>query len=190
MEIEAKLSVESHDVVRSALGAAKARYVSLVLETNHIFDAPDHGLRAAGKGLRVRINHHLDDQHEEVVITVKGPLQPGPLKSREEHEMIVSDAKEAVQFLKTLGYVPVLSFQKRRETWELGGCKVELDEVPHLGKFVEIEGPSESSVIQVQRDLELAELPVIRTSYVAMIAKWMGVNGAAGNELTFPKASS
>jgi len=177
MEIEAKLSVENHDVVRRALSGQNARRVSLVLETNHILDTPDHTLRAAGKGLRVRINHHLNDQHEEVVITVKGPLLPGPLKSREEHEMVVSDAKEAVQFLKTLGYVPVLSFQKRRETWELADCKVELDEVPHLGKFVEIEGPSESSVIQVQKDLKLAALPVIRTSYVAMIAKWMGENG-------------
>jgi adenylate cyclase, class 2 len=176
MEIEAKLSVENHDVVRRAMSALKAKHLSLVLETNHILDTPDHALRAAGKGLRVRINHHLDDHHEEVVITVKGPLQPGPLKSREEHEMIVVDAKEAVQFLQTLGYVPVLSFQKRRETWELADCKVELDEVPHLGKFVEIEGPSESAVIQVQKKLNLADLPVIKTSYVAMIAKWMSEN--------------
>ena len=43
-----------------------------------------------------------------------------------------------------LGYSRVLSFEKRRESWKLGGCNVELDELPHLGTFVEIEGPERS----------------------------------------------
>jgi adenylate cyclase class 2 len=185
MEIEAKLSVTDHDTVRRALAEQKAKQLSRVVETNHILDAADHSLRSAGKGLRVRINHSLDDDQEEVVLTVKGPLLPGALKTREEHEIVVNDAKESLQFLATLGFVPVLTFEKRRETWELDNCKVELDEIPHLGKFVEIEGPSEADVIGVQKKLKLESLPVIKTSYVGMIAKWMGENGAGGNELKF-----
>lgn len=186
MEIEAKLSVSDHDAVRRALKVSKAKHVSRVLETNHILDTADHALRSAGKGLRVRINHYLSDHREEVVLTVKGPLLPGPLKSREEHEIIVDDAKGSIQFLATLGFVPVLTFEKHRETWELGKCKVELDEVPHLGKFVEIEGPSEPEVIHVQRELNLGDLPVIKTSYVAMIAKWLEENVTRGNDVRFP----
>ena len=40
-------------------------------------------------------------------------------------------------------------------SWKLGGCTVELDELPHLGTFVEIEGPSEAAILKVRDQLQL-----------------------------------
>ena len=94
-------------------------------------------------GLRLRTNHDSATGTETHIITWKGPRQPGALKSREEVELTVTDPADAALLLEKLGYVKVLTFEKRRQSWQLGGCKVELDELPLLGSFVEVEGPGE-----------------------------------------------
>jgi adenylate cyclase class 2 len=185
VEIEAKMSVEDHEPVRGALRAQGARQISRVLETNRILDTDDHALQSAGKGLRVRVNHNLATQQEETILTIKGPLQPGPLKSREENELTVANSGEALRFLETLGYHPVLTFEKRRETWELSDCKVELDEVPMLGRFVEIEGPGEAAVIAVRQSLGLGERPAIKTSYVGLLIDHLKKHNMPTNHAAF-----
>ena len=185
MEIEAKMAVEDHETVRHALMAKGARQISRVLEINRILDTEDHVLRAQGRGLQIRVNHNLATQELETVLTVKGPLQPGPLKSREENELIVADATEALRFLEALGYRPVLTFEKRRETWELADCKVELDELPQLGRFVEIEGPGEAAVLAVRNSLGLGGRPVIKASYVALLIDHLKKHSLPTDQATF-----
>lgn len=185
IEIEAKMAVDDHDAVREALGANGARQISRVLETNHILDTSDHSLETGGKGLRVRVNRNLADATEETVLTVKGPLKPGPLKSREENELIVGNAEEAELFLQALGYRPVFTFQKRRETWEMGDCKVELDELPGLGRFVEIEGPDESTVLAAREQLGLGARPAIKTSYVSLLIEYLKQHHLSTHEAKF-----
>jgi len=185
VEIEAKMAVEDHEPVRRALSAHGARQISRVLEINRILDTSDHTLQSAGMGLRVRVNHNLATDRQETVLTVKGPLKAGPLKSREENELIVADADAALRFLEALGYRPVLTFQKRRETWELADCKVELDELPKLGRFVEIEGPGEAAVLAVRESLGLGEKSVIRASYVALLVQHLKGHNLPLNEAAF-----
>ncbi len=187
VEIEAKMAVEDHDAVRSALVASGARQVSKVFEINHILDTADHALQRSGKGLRVRVNRNLADQSEDVVLTIKGPLQPGPLKSREENELTVASVDEALRFLGTLGYGPVFTFEKHRETWELADCKVELDELPRLGRFVEIEGPGESAVMRVRESLGLSARPAIKASYVSLLIEHLKEQNLPANEAAFER---
>ena len=71
----------------------------------------------------------------------------------------------------------MLSFEKRRETLELDGCKVELDELPHLGSFVEIEGPDEEAVLRVREKLGLADRPIVKTSYIALLMGYLQERG-------------
>ena len=79
----------------------------------------------------------------------------------------------------------MLSFEKRRESWKLDGCSVELDEVPYLGVYVEIEGPSEADVLRVREKIKLAEVPIIRTSYIAMLMTYMQEKGQVQREVRF-----
>jgi adenylate cyclase class IV len=60
---------------------------------------------------------------------------------------------------------------------------VELDELPHLGCFVEIEGPDEQSVLAVRDRLGLAG-PGITKSYLAMLDAHCG-GLPEGAEVTF-----
>ena len=59
--------------------------------------------------------------------------------------------------------------EKRRRLWRLGGCEVALDELPTLGSFVEIEGPDDERITDVQARLKLAKLPHVAKSYAQMI---------------------
>jgi predicted adenylyl cyclase CyaB len=96
----------------------------------------------------------------------------GPFKSREELEVQVSDAETTARMLEQLGFVQILRYEKRRESWQLDPCRVELDEPPRIGLFVEIEGPDEDSIRQVQKKIGLGDAQHVKASYVAMLAAY------------------
>lgn len=185
VEIEAKMKVDGFDAVRQRLAACGAARLGSVLETNTFYDTAERALLAADKGLRLR--HTRDDQsgREESILTYKGPQQKGALKAREEAEVKVDDGARAALLLRSLGYEPTISFQKRRESWELEGCKIELDEVPLLGRFIEIEGPDEATVMRVRERLGLADHPLIRTGYITMLARELKQRGDERRSITF-----
>ncbi|MCH7813995.1 MAG: class IV adenylate cyclase, partial [Planctomycetes bacterium] len=143
-EIEAKLRVDSHDEVRSALQRHGAVALGQVLETNHILDNADGRLRSQGGALRLRINAPVGGGAAGAVLTFKGPVEPGRLKRRRELETGLDDPATTLELLAVLGFVEVMVYAKRRDSYRLGNCRVELDEVPLLGCFVEIEGAAET----------------------------------------------
>ncbi|HZN65963.1 MAG TPA: class IV adenylate cyclase [Tepidisphaeraceae bacterium] len=185
VELEAKMAVADHLAVAVLLRQFAARKLGDHFEVNAFFDTEDRSLLAAGEGLRLR--HELDfgTTRERHVITYKGPRQAGPLKSREEIEFEVSDAAAATILLERLGYVRTLSFEKRRQSWELDGCTVELDEVPYLGKFVEIEGPDEPTVMRVRERLQLSDRPLIKSSYISLLMTHLKERGEARQDVRF-----
>ena len=170
-EIEAKMKVESFEDLRARLQRMGAQHVGAVVETNAFFDTPERRLLAGDQGLRLRRSLDPQSGHSVHVITFKGPqAATGTLKNRLEIETEVADGDAARDLLQALGFQPTLSFEKRRETWKLDGCKIELDELPILGRFVEVEGPDEATVERVRAKLELNQLPPIKTGYITMLA--------------------
>ena len=184
-EIEAKMKFEDFDRVREALKQVGAKRVGSVLETNTFFDSPEKHLVAKDSGLRLRRKRDDDGGNEEFLITVKGPQQAGELKNRPEAEVVVEDGEDAKAVLAALGYSPTLVFEKRRESWKLEQCKVELDELPVLGKFVEIEGPDGKAVMGVRERLGMKDEPLIRTGYATMLAGYLKEKGEAGGVVKF-----
>ena len=189
VEIEAKMKVDSFDAVRAKLrdvgGAGPVEH----FEVNTFFDTEDRSLLAADEGLRLRRDRDVSAGSERNIITYKGPRQLGPLKSREELEVELSGgAAAASQLLERLGYLRTLSFEKRRQSWEIDGCKVELDELPHLGKFVEVEGPDEASVMRVRERLGLASRPIVKSSYISMLMSHLQERGQSTKDVRFEEA--
>jgi adenylate cyclase class IV len=91
-----------------------------------------------------------------------------------------------VPLLRALGFERVLLFEKDRDSWRLGDCLVELDTLPELGCFLEIEGPSEEAVRGVQRQLGLSDLSPLRPSYSQMVAEYLARAPRPGKDLRFP----
>jgi len=184
-EIEAKMKVEDFGEIRQRLRALSARRVGSEMETNTFFDTPDGSLVREGKGLRVRDSRDRQTGKERHIVTFKGPQQKGELKSREEIEFPVDDGQSAMALLKAIGFEQVLSFEKRRETWELDDCEVVLDELPILGTFVEVEGPDETAVLRLREKLGLGAIPLISTGYATMLSRHLDSSGQPGRTIRF-----
>jgi adenylate cyclase class 2 len=172
IETEAKFKVESHEPVRTQLCALGATRVGFVTETNRIFDRPDNLLQDQGCGLRVRSKTHVDGSSGPSTLTYKGSVSDGPLKSREEWEVSTSDADALTEILGRLGFAPILTYDKRRETWRFDDCLIELDEPPYVGLFVEIEGPTADLIRRVQSKLGLANATHVPSSYVHLLFQY------------------
>ncbi len=186
IEIEAKLKVKSLTKATRQLKKLGAEFLRSRLHTDTYFDDGKSTLRKCDIALRIR--RQLIGRKEPRragVITFKGPKQKGRFKRRQEIQFKVSDARLAEQFLAALGYKPILTFQKKRCVWRLGGCEVALDTLPLLGDFVEIEGPGEKKIAAVQKKLGLADLPHIPDSYAVMMHKQLRRRGRKNNKAFF-----
>jgi adenylate cyclase, class 2 len=176
IEIELKFRLECPDPLRERLRRLGTPAGPSVLETNRIFDTPDRRLRKADCGLRVRevqpwpAGPVVEFGVRPAVFTYKGPRQAGQFKVREELETPVQDAAALIAILAQLGFSEVVVFEKRRAAWQVGPCVVTLDELPRLGWWAEIEGPTESAVTDVQAHLGLAEASPVPETYVALAA--------------------
>jgi len=176
-EIEIKLAVEAFDGVRRQLVAAGAVRIGCVVETNWFFDRPDRSLAAGDQGLRIRTVDPVDGSSGPAVLTYKGPANAGPIKSRPELELTIADPDGARELLSAIGFVEILAYQKRRESWQCCSCSVELDELPNLDRFVEIEGPDRQTIVEARRRLGLAEVTVADQSYLAMLLGYVEQQG-------------
>ena len=185
VEIEAKMAVEDLQAVRATLERHGAARLGAFLETNTFFDSEDRSLMAADKGLRLRLSRNTETGDEDHILTWKGPRQHGPLKSREEVEVAVEGSAEAARLLECLGFQRMISFEKRRESWTLEGCRVELDEVPYLGTYVEVEGPDDNTVMRVRRLLGLENRPLIKYGYVALLQGYLQERGRPRGDVRF-----
>jgi adenylate cyclase class 2 len=174
MELEAKMKVDDLNPIRKRLRAVKARCLGVFLESNRLFDNGAQSLRKRDQGLRLRTSRNIRSKKTVHTLTYKGPRLPGPLKRREEIELILKESDSAELLLGRLGFTHALVFKKRRESWRLQGCRVELDTLSVLGEFVEVEGPNRAAINKVRKTLGLEEAQLIRESYPQLLSKLDG----------------
>ena len=170
-EIEAKYRVGSLAPVRDALRAAGAEYVGKLLQTDTFFDSADGSLRSGDRCLRIRTSRPLDDatQAPPPQITYKGPrVATQGAKARLELQTHTEDAAAMAAILEALGWQQRLVLEKRRESYRLDQALVELDELPHIGPFVEIEAPDGETIALTARRLGL-EGEGITSSYLGLL---------------------
>ncbi|MFP4052806.1 MAG: class IV adenylate cyclase [Phycisphaerae bacterium] len=189
-ETEAKLKIDDHTPVREALHALDAEPIGRLLQTDTYFDSEDARLFETGCGLRIRTVEPLGEgevrQSTDPLVTFKGPLDPSSaVKRREEIETHCGSAEAMQRLLGVFDMQPRLIIQKRRESFLLDDCRIELDELPNIGCFVEIEGPSESAVSAVQEKLGLGGRESICDSYLHLAMSLCGRLGGACKTLTF-----
>jgi adenylate cyclase, class 2 len=174
IEIEAKVRVRDPASMRQRLTGLVGRAESRVVERNIFLDTGDEQLCRSGRGLRIRTMHDAGDGRlVAAVLTYKGPRLQGALKRREEIELPIADVSSMQSLLGRLGYEPRLEFEKFRETWRLDECEVVLDELPHLGHFLEVEGPSQEAVFETLARLDLRDEPLIVESYAHLVAEYL-----------------
>ncbi len=170
-ETEMKVPVADHAGVVQRLNALRAEWVGEYLQDDMFLDTQERHLLAGDRGLRLRSVQRLDESQgkRRYVLTYKGARQESTVKQREEIELEVSDAQAMREVFDRLGYRLMLHLQKRRRRYRLAGCHAELDTLPLLGRFVEVEGPAEDTVRTVAADLGLDTSQSITDSYASLL---------------------
>jgi adenylate cyclase class 2 len=166
VEIEAKLKVDSLLEVEEKLTEFGAEFIAEQLQTDYFFDDAIAALTTTDRCLRLR--RQSVDGSERFFLTYKGAKEKSNFKKRQEIEIEIIEAESTQKLLSALGYEKVLVVEKKRHLWQLGRCAVALDQLPLLGDFVEIEGPNNEEIADVQNSLGLSELPNIKESYAQL----------------------
>jgi len=172
-ELEAKWKVVDFGPVRRALAAAGAEFRGAVRQSDVFFDRADGSLRAADRALRLRrldvIDAPAGGQSDGWLLTAKGPRgHCDRAKVRQEIQTAVADGEAVRAILSGLGLSEQARLEKRRASYALDECLVELDEVPPLGCFVEIEAPDEARLEAMRSRLGL-DGPAIVESYLKLM---------------------
>lgn len=164
LEVEVKFFVSDLGVARRRLEADGAELVApRVYERNVRFDTPDHKLLRRAELLRLR-------QDTRARLTFKGPAAAdaeSEAKVREEIELEIADFDRMAAILIRLGYSPVQTYEKYRQTWRWHDVEVVLDELP-FGEFLELEG-EEASIKVAAAALGLNWSKRILTNYLGLM---------------------
>ena len=185
-EIEAKVKIPDPAAFRRRMAERGSADAGTVLEINRLFDDAADSLKKAGSALRLREERDpVDGRVLRTRLTFKGPVVKSALKRRTEIELTVEAAEPLAEILDKLGLAVRFHYEKRRTTWHVGPCEVLLDEVPHLGWFAEVEGPTEEAVFAVLKEIGLGDQPTIRQSYVKLLREHLASRGLDATRASF-----
>jgi adenylate cyclase class 2 len=178
LEREVKLAFRSPDTARAAVLATGASPLRCRrLQEDALFDTPDQSLRHRGCVLRVRT------ESGRSLVTFKGPVQPGPMKTREEHETVIGDGEVITHVFSALGLLPWFRYEKYREEFAAENVTIAIDETP-VGTFVEIEG-GEDAIVAMTEALGRTPSDFILDSYYSLFKKNREALGLAGRDMMF-----
>lgn len=189
-EIEMKFKVASHAAIRRRL-EREGQYLGGMLQTDCYYDTPGRDLLQRDSGLRIRTAARLrgHELHRDArpLLTYKGPVDPRRrAKVRREVQTRVEDAAAMGEVLAAMGFSPALTIQKKRITYRVGRCLVELDELPLIGRFVEIEGPGEAAIDAVRKKLQIED-DSTKSGYTKLVADACAASGRKCREVVFRK---
>jgi adenylate cyclase, class 2 len=178
-EVEVKARLGSLEEARAKAGALGGVQRGVEEQRDTYWAHPVRDFAATDEALRLRL---VPGQAPE--LTYKGPKVDARSKAREERTLALAGADAGAQaeaILGRLGFRPVATVAKRRETWEVQGLEVALDEVEGLGAFLEVEAPPvPREQVPEARDRVLALLRAlgggesIRTSYLELLLAEQG----------------
>ena len=177
-EVEVKFRSVDHDHLISLLTQAGAARNGPASHEDIYLSHPARDFAQTNEAFRIR---RIGDENR---ITYKGPRQPGPTKTREEIEIAMEDGPEPfrrlLRLLENLGFEPVATIRKQRESFHLKfqehEMEIALDTAEGLGAFAEIEtlasgeadlAAAQQAVLALASELNLTE--VEPRSYLGMV---------------------
>jgi len=178
LEREIKLRFTTAQEAREAVQALGAPLVGeRRFQDDALFDNEREDLRERRCALRLR------REGARSYLTFKGPVQPGPMKLREELETAVADADALQRVLEHLGLHVWFRYQKYREEYALDGVVAAIDETP-IGAFVELEG-TEAGIAAAAAALGRSAADYILDSYCGLFMRHREALGFRGAHMIF-----
>ena len=187
LEQEVKFFLDDPARLRKRLAVLGARpYQPRMHEDNVRFDTADGALTRAGKVLRLR-------KSGQVILTYKQPeapsaLPPTPARRSLETEILVDSLEKTSHVLQSLGFRPIVRYEKFREVFRWKSVLVMFDQLP-FGNFLELEGPDLGELRQTAGALELDWSNALQSSYMGLFLALKKIHRLAFLEVTFDNFS-
>jgi len=181
LEVEAKFRITPQQAtqIQSFLRKEKATKLGNRFETNVYFDTKKSDFKKKGKAIRLRSIQKTDlktryarllDEH---ILTVKTNSKlKSKYKSKIEHELTGLPYDTTLNILKVLNLQPVLIFQKKRISYKYKNAKIEIDQIPIIGYFCEIETNNEKLIKEILKDIKCENVKLIKIGYPSIINKF------------------
>lgn len=178
VELKAAISRNQAAELPGQLLALGFREQEQLQETDLYFNGDGkHDFRKTDEGLRLRTCRNLVSGVSETLMTYKGPKTDLRSSTRKEHETAVGNPMEARKMLEALGFAPVYTVEKTRRTFSCGSITACLDQVEHLGDYLELEillvsGNQENSVdilLKLLDRLGVSRETLTRESYLELL---------------------
>lgn len=165
VEIEVKIRVDDIPTLQKKILSLKAQLdKERSYEKNTLFDFPSLSLFKKRQALRLRITG------KKAYLTFKGsPEKSRKFKIRKEFETEVKNLGQMRKILKSLGLIPVFSYQKHRTVYRKKRLKICLDET-EIGNFMELEG-ERNEIVQFTKALGIPKKEFIKLDYVQLLKK-------------------
>ena len=178
LEIEVKFYLSEIKALRDRLLAMGAVHCGRTFENNIRFEDASNSLKNKGILLRLR-------KDDRIRLTLKSslPRTDAEFKIHRELEIDVGDFDVCHSILQHLGFRPVQSYEKWRETFVLNDTYLLIDTMPY-GVFLEIEG-------QKSRIRDMADLLGVRWkeriifNYLEIFTILQREEGLPFNDITF-----
>ncbi|MBM4240613.1 MAG: class IV adenylate cyclase [Euryarchaeota archaeon] len=137
IEVEVKARVRNFDGIEKELTEIGATKIKKEHQEDVYFNAPHRDFAKTDEALRIRKT--FQKKASKIILTYKGAKMDKISKTRKEIEVEIENVEKATLILENLGFSPVATIKKDRESYFLDGFIICLDNVHMVGNFVEIE---------------------------------------------------
>lgn len=175
-ELEIKIQIESEEHFQRIYNTCKhflGSPVSHNLQLDEYYDTPDGQLEKQDLVIRIR------STNDKKIIALKSPRVklPSGVTNRIELEFLSAHGEKVHEQLLNQGLRPNEAAEKERWTFVYQDCEIVLDQLPFIGSFIEIEGPSEQAIQEVIHFLDLSSCKIVQKNYgELMIDKFRELN--------------
>ena len=198
-EIEAKIKVSEREarLVMGRVNDWQSGYGKAELQVNRYFDTKGDKLSKKGQSLRIRSTTEINSlpypSQPKIEITHKGPIKKGKFKTCDETELHLPQCEvdHLIAILAALGFKETFCYQKKRYTYyhvsldTAEMCDVCIDEIPHLGWYVEVEGPNEKAIEHVLEEIGLLGRKNIKDGYPKLIKAFLATSKQPQTKVEF-----
>jgi adenylate cyclase class 2 len=184
LEQEVKFFLEDTAGMRRQIALLGARpYQARMHEDNIRFDTADGALTRQRKVLRLR-------KAGQVILTYKepeaasSPESAAPARRSLETEILVDNLDKTAHLLESLGFRPIVRYEKNREVFHWKSTLLMFDQLP-FGDFLELEGPDLTELRQTAGQLGLDWNRALQSSYMGIFLLLKKTHRLAFLEATF-----
>lgn len=177
MEVEVKVRIIEEDIERKIeeFGAA---FVGFEDHTDTYYNTPYRDFSETDEALRIRCTE-AEGSEITSILTYKGAKVDEDSKTRKEVEVRIEDARKMDEILSLLGFSKAGNVIKKRRNYRMDEISIVLDDVEHLGRFIELEMTSEDEdfklqkekIFKILKELGFDKTEVIRESYLELLHK-------------------